>query len=490
MKQQVFNPFLPSYEYIPDGEPYVFDGRVYVYGSHDRFNGDVFCQNDYVCWSAPEDNLADWRYEGVIYKKEQDPHNQDGKRCLYAPDAQKGVDGRYYLYYALDNLGIMSVAVCNTPAGKYEYYGDVHYRNGKVAGGRGDIYQFDPGIFIDDDKRIFLFSGFAPQSSPQTDERLGYRKYEGAYCMELEEDMLTIKAGPNRILPKAGLENDLSDYGDGYKGHEFFEASSMRKINGQYYFIYSSVQSHELCYAVSQRPDGDFKYGGTIISNGDVNLNGRTKKNSANYIGNNHGSLVKVKDQWYIFYHRQTNRHCYSRQACAEKVFIEQNGKIPQVEITSCGLNNGPLEGKGRYEAYIACNLYSKNGTGFYSNQKEIYAGHPCFTQEGPDRECDASQYISNIQDGTTVGFKYFMLNDSVQIGIEVRGNARGIVSVLDGEGKDAKLLTEIAIEADENYTTFWGKKAIENKNSKMALFFKFTGDGYLDFKAFELVQV
>ena len=90
----------------------------------------------------------------------------------------------------------------------------------------------------------------------------------------------------------------------------------MRKINGQYYFIYSSVQSHELCYAVSQRPDGDFKYGGTIISNGDVNLNGRTKKNSANYIGNNHGSLVKVKDQWYIFYHRQTNRQdVYKRQS-------------------------------------------------------------------------------------------------------------------------------------------------------------------------------
>ena len=69
MKKQVFNPYLPSYEYIPDGEPRVFSGRLYIYGSHDRFNGDVYCANDYVCWSAPEEDLSDWRYEGVIYKK-------------------------------------------------------------------------------------------------------------------------------------------------------------------------------------------------------------------------------------------------------------------------------------------------------------------------------------------------------------------------------------------------------------------------------------
>ena len=65
MKKQVFNPYLPSYEYIPDGEPRVFDGRLYIYGSHDRFNGAVYCANDYVCWSAPEDDLSDWRYEEI-----------------------------------------------------------------------------------------------------------------------------------------------------------------------------------------------------------------------------------------------------------------------------------------------------------------------------------------------------------------------------------------------------------------------------------------
>ena len=71
MKKQVYNPYLPLWEYVPDGEPHVFGDRVYVYGSHDRFNGRVFCENDYVCWSAPVEDLSDWRYEGVIYKKTQ-----------------------------------------------------------------------------------------------------------------------------------------------------------------------------------------------------------------------------------------------------------------------------------------------------------------------------------------------------------------------------------------------------------------------------------
>ena len=79
MKKQAFNPYLPSWEYIPDGEPYVFGDRVYVYGSHDYFNGYVFCMGDYVCWSAPVDDLGNWRYEGVIYPKTADPLNPEGK---------------------------------------------------------------------------------------------------------------------------------------------------------------------------------------------------------------------------------------------------------------------------------------------------------------------------------------------------------------------------------------------------------------------------
>lgn len=72
-KRQAVNPYLPLYEYIPDGEPHVFGDRLYLYGSHDRFDGRKFCENDYVCWSAPVTDLADWRYEGVIYHRTRDP---------------------------------------------------------------------------------------------------------------------------------------------------------------------------------------------------------------------------------------------------------------------------------------------------------------------------------------------------------------------------------------------------------------------------------
>ncbi len=102
MRQQVLNPCLPENEYIPDVEPYIFGNRVYLYGSHDRFGAPMFCMNDYVCWSAPLDDLGNWKYEGVIYRKNQDPKNRLGLRLLFAPDVVRGTDGRYYLYYAFD----------------------------------------------------------------------------------------------------------------------------------------------------------------------------------------------------------------------------------------------------------------------------------------------------------------------------------------------------------------------------------------------------
>ena len=69
MNKQVFNPYMPSWEYVPDGEPHVFGDRVYVYGSHDLFNGWAFCLGDYVCYSAPVDDLADWRYSGWTFPR-------------------------------------------------------------------------------------------------------------------------------------------------------------------------------------------------------------------------------------------------------------------------------------------------------------------------------------------------------------------------------------------------------------------------------------
>ena len=162
MNKQGFNPYLPSWEYIPDGEPHVFGDRVYVYGSHDRFNGYEFCQNDYVCYSAPVDDLKDWKYEGVIFGRTDDPRNVSGEQCLFAPDVTQGPDGRYYLYYCLNQETVVSVAVSDTPAGRYRFLGYVHHADGTYLGrAQGDEPQFDPGVLTEGDV-TWLYTGFCP----------------------------------------------------------------------------------------------------------------------------------------------------------------------------------------------------------------------------------------------------------------------------------------------------------------------------------------
>ncbi|MBP5343233.1 family 43 glycosylhydrolase [bacterium] len=468
---KVFNPYLPSYEYIPDGEPHVFDGRVYIYGSHDKFNGKYFCMNDYISYSAPVDDLSNWRYEGVIWRKKDDMrYTPLLLKQLYAPDVVKGKDGRYYLYYFKGSQGVIGVAVCDTPAGKYEYYGHVKYPDGTVLGRNHekDFHQFDPGVFRDDDGKIYLYTGFAPKG-PNPFTRFRPVNSNGAMGCELEDDMLTVK------LPLAHIaKSQHHSSGTGYEGHEFFEASSMRKFNGKYYFIYSSVLGHELCYAIGDSPLGEFKYGGTLVSIGDVGISSKP----LNYLGNTHGSVECINGKYYVFYHRQTNRHCHSRQACAEEIALNPDGTFTQAEVTSCGLNGGPLEAKGTYEARIACHLFSKDGVKFYT-AKTPAGNHPYFTQTGEDREENGDQYIANFCDGATCGFKYFNFDSNKSITVSVRGKANGEMIVKDS--LDGNVVSTIKIDVDsQDYQDFTSELNI--KDGKQALYFTYNGTGKLDF--------
>lgn len=85
-KKQVYNPYLPTYEYVPDGEPHVFGDRVYIYGSHDRFDGEMFCLNDYICYSADVKDLTEWKYEGVIFGKTRIPGIRILRRITAYPE--------------------------------------------------------------------------------------------------------------------------------------------------------------------------------------------------------------------------------------------------------------------------------------------------------------------------------------------------------------------------------------------------------------------
>ena len=478
-KLQAFNPYLPSWEYVPDGEPRVFGDRLYVYGSHDRFNGKGFCLNDYVCWSAPLEDLGNWRYEGVIYRKEQDPKNAKGKMNMNAPDVIRGLDGRYYLYYQLAVLTCASVAVSDRPEGPYEFYGYVE-KNGVPYGGKGEPFCFDPGVLVDDDGRVWLYVGFSPAP--------GFMKWimggrgnviEGGYCVELDRDMKTVISEPTLIVP-----GPSAAMGTEFEGHGFYEASSPRKIGGKYYFTYSSILSHELCYAVSDHPDRDYRYGGTLVSIGDVGYEGRVQPN--NYTGNTHGGMVEINGQWYIFYHRQTNKQKCARQACAEKIYIAEDGSIAQAEITSCGLNQGPLRGQGKYEARIACNLWAKEGTFAYLKtfEKDKKHLHPYFTQSGEDREDNGDQYIANMRHGATAGFKYFALEEPISVTTRLRGTGKGRMELrLEPEGKPVAV---IPVEAKNGWTEFTSTFNL-SVAGKHALYFTYNGEGYVDFAEFTL---
>lgn len=477
---QVFNPYLPSWEYVPDGEPHIFGDRVYVYGSHDRFGAPIFCVNDYVCWSAPLNDLSAWRYEGVIFQRRQDPTNKLGIRSLYAPDVAQGPDGKFYLYYAFDFLGQIGVAVCDTPAGKYEYLGKVRFGDGHIWGTKsGEPFPFDPGVLVDDDGRVYLYSGFATKV-PFIASRYHNLTNEAGVVVELDKDMLTIKEGPISLFPTKGKEG-------AFPNHAFFEASSIRKVDGKYCFVYSSEHNHELCYAMGETPLGPFTYGGTLVDLGDLFLDGKTDElHAANYLGNTHGGMVQIDGQWYIFYHRQTNKNSYARQACAEKLRRRPDGGFAQAEVTSCGLNNDPLRGTGEYEARIACNLWSAEGTYRYDapDRKKVLKTHPYFTQSGSDREKDGDQYIANMRDGAVAGFKYFAFEGTDNIEITVRGNADGAMII--STSKDFKDIAGIAnIRVNQGNLTV--RTELNKLNGTLPLFFRYEGTGAIDFIRFKL---
>lgn len=431
------NPYLPTYEYVPDGEPHVFGERLYVFGSHDRFGGTGFCENDYVCWSCPVDDLSAWRYEGVIYRREQDVKNAFFGSTMYAPDVCRGTDGRYYLYYGLNLIPLTGVAVCDTPAGQYEFYGYVRHKNGKLYGReKGDGFPFDPAV-INDNGGIFLYTGFSPCNRWL---RLGIdsisrsKGAKGCKVLELAPDMKTIVSS-KWLIP--GTDNSE---GTGFEGHEFYEASSIRKFGDRYIFVYSSVLSHELCWAYGKYPDKDFSFGGVLYSNCDLGLDGNTVPR--NYWGNNHGGVERINGEYYVFGHRHTNYRECNRQGIAEKLGTDADGNFLQAEVTSMGPAAVPL-GKGRYEAGICCNLYSSRGvlkSTFFRNKK-LMAEHPCIRQDGIDREDNPKMYIHNMTDGSVAGFKYFACEDFV-FSLEAAGSGKIEVSFTDDFSETAGVIS------------------------------------------------
>lgn len=495
MKDQVFNPFLPLNEYIPDGEPHVFGNRVYLYGSHDAARAKRFCVNDYTVWSAPVDDLSRWTCHGVTYKKSQDKRAQGKKEekfpDFYAPDCVRGNDGRYYLYYCamgpnVRPFGPMSVAVADRPEGPFEYYGDIKNADGTPL---LTYLTNDPAV-INDGGRIYLYYGWAiPRDMRSKSLAPLYRFVQSklfarpvkeikntkpsimgcAFC-ELEDDMLTVKCAPKLVLhSKTTAKRGTPAY-----THAFYEAASIRKFGGLYFLVYSSGYNNELAYAVSQFPDSGFEVRGAIISNSDLGLKGNLQPKAP--AGTIHGGIERIGEKYYVFYHRCTHGTDFSRQACAEEIKILPSGYIEQVGVTSCGLNGGPLKSEGEYPAAICCHLYGKRpyklGNGRGAKYSRVF-------------EENGEVFVKDISDGTTLGYKYFSFNGRGGYVVWFRGNARGVLQVFCKEGGPALASLEVCP------SRAWRQAncTVKFPQGVSPLYLRFIGRGKLDILSMEFTK-
>ena len=493
------NPYLPLWEFIPDGEPYVFDDpdvpgkkRVYIYGSHDNLIN-YYCGRDQVVWSAPVDDLTNWRYDGIIFESKTDSKgkklNPDGVGdVLYAPDVTVVTDANgkktYYLYPNVQHDKRNSlVAKSDRPDGPFV---PVNWSK-EVADSTVGPFAFDPACFVDDDGRVY-----------------GYWGFERSYAAELDPmTMSTVKPGTKII----------EDMIPGHKQDHlfrFFEASSIRKIKDKYVFIYSRftnegefglpTTNYTLAYCYSNNPLGPWTYGGTIIDGrGRERLSDGTVVATACPSGNTHGSICEINGEWWVFYHRQAGTSEYSRQAMVAPINVEvQEGKdgyvrISEAEFTSEGFCTEGLDPYKKYPAGIAC---------YYTGPKQAVQVYPNVTYYGSHTNINRIKYdgkkspydesinkceMVNNTSGSVVGYKYFNFQktfgkDNLQLLLDI--TKEGVGGTIDvyidrpNETDGGVKIGTFAVEAQTDKKPVNVSIAVpnlKNYNGKHALFLVFT---------------
>jgi len=416
----VGNPYLPLWEHIPDGEPYVFEDpdqpgkyRVYIYGSHDSRITD-YCGREQVVWSASVDSLNNWRYDGEILAVSKNAKgefiNEDSLAdVLFAPDVALVTDKNgkktYYLYPNDQHGGRNGlIAKSDRPDGPFE----VCNWNKENPNATDGVLQFDPGILVDDDGKVYGYWGFGHSMAAELDPAT----------------MATVKPGTEVV---DGMISGFKEPGQ----FRFFEASSIRKVKDKYVFIYSRfteegefglpTTNYTLAYAYSDKPLGPWTYGGTIID-------GRAREKdeqgnviaSANVSGNTHGSICEINGQWYVFYHRQSGLNEFARQAMVAPITVKveegPGGKveISEGEYTSEGFALNGLDPFERHSAGICC-WYTGPKVAIHEWPNNTFYGSYVAASYGTDDKFEApydirnnTNFVVNNTDGSIVGYKYF----------------------------------------------------------------------------------
>ncbi|KAJ0296139.1 hypothetical protein COL5a_011470 [Colletotrichum fioriniae] len=318
---------LINHLYTADPSAHVFNGKVYIYPSHDREtdikfndNGDQYDMADYHVFSTSSlDPLEPVVDHGVVLKTEDVPWVS---KQLWAPDAAYK-DGKYYLYFpARDKQDVfrIGVAVSDKPEGPFTPDPE------PIKGS----YSIDPASFVDDDGQGYLYFGGLWGGQLQCYQKgndifekqwLGAQEPsgEGVYALgprvaKLTGDMHQFDGEVQeiQILDPATGKPILADDHD----RRFFEAAWLHKRDGLYYFSYSTGDTHYLCYATSESPLGPFTYGGRILEP----VLGWTT----------HHSIVEFKGQWWLFHHdcELSKGVDHLRSVKVKEIFYDKDGKI------------------------------------------------------------------------------------------------------------------------------------------------------------------
>ena len=282
---------LVRHIYTADPSAHVFNGRIYIYPSHDTAtgtpendNGDHFNMMDYHIFSMDKIG-GSVKDHGVALDVKQIPW---AGRQLWAPDAAFA-NGKYYLYFPLkdkEDIFRIGVAVSNRPEGPFKA------EPSPMTG----TYSIDPAVFRDDDGTHYMYFGGIWGGQLQRWDNNTYRpdgplrKPEEKAILprvaRLEKNMLQL-AEPVRELQITGKDGKPFLEKDNDK--RFFEAAWMHKYKGKYYLSWSTGDTHNICYGIGDSPYGPFVYQGIIL----LPVQGWT----------NHHSIISFKGKWYLFYH-------------------------------------------------------------------------------------------------------------------------------------------------------------------------------------------
>ena len=438
------NPYLPLWEHVPDGEPRVFEDpdnpgkfRAYIIGSHD-VTYTAYCGADIRMWSAPVEDLSQWRDEGPIFT-----WFVDGQwDVMYAPDLVEVKDrdtGKktYYLYPHSRGRGrIAMVCKSDRPDGPFVPINATEDGRGCLP---GSVIDFDPSVFIE-----------PVTNKKDPDYKIGFRAYafygfQHSTAIELDQNtMYSIRPGTqvhDYFLPASSRYGEVRDpegteYPSLYKGQNpgefnFFEASSIRQVGNKYVMVFSGYSGPDyglestnsaLRYAYGDSPLGPWRSGGVLVdSRGVVPNEDGSALTTSNSAHNTHGSLQEINGQWYVFYHRPPRGFGNARQPMVAPVKIEWDKKKVadggQVRITAYN----PYAADEKWVAAAADgNVYT--GAEVTSEGFQVYglppyayysAGYACYLSDQNWMQDNFDVWNNNmdvagITNGGVVGFKYF----------------------------------------------------------------------------------